>query len=102
MPQKPASFGGRQPRKPWAHREGTAHERGYSWAWQQLRLRILQAEPLCRACKANGRATAARVVDHIVPKSEGGMDDEGNLQPLCQGCSDEKTIKEARRGRGLA
>jgi len=33
-------------------------------------------------------------IDHIVPKSRGGLNDEENLQLLCKTCNDEKgTLK---------
>jgi 5-methylcytosine-specific restriction protein A len=70
--------------------------RGYGAAWQRLRLRILGAEPLCRACKQQGRVTAADCVDHILAKAHGGTDDERNLQPLCTPCHRTKTANEAR------
>lgn len=73
--------------------------------WQKLRLVILRGEPLCRLCKADGRTTAATVVDHIRPLSDGGTDAMANLQPLCKACHDRKTMREsailsvaARRG----
>jgi 5-methylcytosine-specific restriction protein A len=42
--------------------------------------------------------TVGKAVDHIVPKAEGGNDDEGNLQTICRACHAAKTADEARRG----
>ena len=61
-------------------------ERGYGAAWQRARLRFLQAHPLCVMCTAEGRVTAAQVVDHIT-KHEGDQTlfwDETNWQSLCK------------------
>jgi 5-methylcytosine-specific restriction protein A len=82
-----------------ASRRGSRHERGYGSAWVQLRARVLAREPLCRICRAAGRAVIAATVDHIVPKHLGGTDDESNLQPLCWPCHRAKTAREGRRAR---
>ena len=52
---------------------------------------------LCVSCQAEGKLTAATVVDHIIPH-RGDMKlfwDESNWQPLCKEHHDQKT------GRGL-
>jgi len=78
---------------------GTRHERGYGSAWTKLRESILQRDAgLCQACRKQGRLTPARDVDHIIPKAEGGTDDESNLQSLCRACHTEKTKAETARG----
>ncbi|MBF4406127.1 HNH endonuclease, partial [Vibrio anguillarum] len=41
--------------------------------------------------------TAARDVDHIINKANGGTDDDANLQSICSPCHKEKTAKESRR-----
>jgi 5-methylcytosine-specific restriction endonuclease McrA len=38
-------------------------------------------------------------IDHLVPKSHGGDDSEGNLKPCCRPCNRKKQIWEARRKR---
>ena len=74
-------------------------ERGYGWAWQQLRARILMRENgLCCLCSKAGKVTLAVDVDHIVNKAEGGTDDEANLQSLCRPCHKAKTAGESHRG----
>lgn len=91
---------------PDAWREGlTTAQRGYGGKWQRYRLKFLEAHPLCVMCEAQGRVTAANVVDHIIdhrgdPKL---FWDKKNWQPLCKPCHSEKTaadagIGEARRG----
>lgn len=66
---------------------GAAHYR--SAAWRQLRRRILQRDPICRAC---GRAKATDV-DHVLPRRAGGTDHESNLIGLCHPCHSRKTAR---------
>jgi 5-methylcytosine-specific restriction protein A len=69
--------------------------RGYGASWDRLRLRILARDKhLCQACLIKGRAVPGNHVDHIKPKSQGGTDDEGNLQVLCRACHDAKTLTD--------
>ena len=68
--------------------------------WRRKRARILARDgKLCQPCKAAGRLTLATQVDHIVPKAEGGTDEEDNLQAICAPCHDAKSRTEATRGR---
>lgn len=64
--------------------------------WRRLRLRVLRAEPTCRACKAIGRVTPASEVDHILPRRERPelTYEVENLQPLCKPCHSRKTRRE--------
>lgn len=78
----------------WSTTTTSRHERGYGNAWRDLRLLVLAEEPLCRACRADGRVTAATEVDHVVPKSRGGTDERSNVQPLCRRHHTEKTMTE--------
>ena len=59
--------------------------RGYGGKWQRERLAYLHQNPLCVMCQAEGRVTAASVVDHIVPHKGDPklMWDRGNWQSLC-------------------
>jgi 5-methylcytosine-specific restriction enzyme A len=66
---------------------------------QTRRNRLFAAAPLCVVCELAGRVTLATVRDHIRPLAEGGSEDEHNIQPMCQACSDLKTQTEAARGR---
>lgn len=77
---------------------GNRHERGYGYAWEQLRERImLRDHGLCQPCKDNGHVTRADQVDHKTPKAHGGTDDESNLQAICTPCHRAKTSSESRR-----
>ena len=89
-------------------RRGTAHERGYSYAWQKAREGFLRKHPLCVAHEKKGYVVAATVVDHVIPH-KGDKDlfwDRDNWQSLCKKCHDRKTVLEDGglglvRGRGL-
>lgn len=73
----------------------------YGWAWSRKRKRILRRDGyICHALiKCNGLARATEV-DHIVPKFEGGTEDDDNLQAICTTCHRAKTRAEALRARG--
>ena len=61
--------------------------------WRYLRAEVLQDEPLCRVCRAEGRVEPATDVDHVVPH-RGDLPlfwDRANLQPLCHACHSAKT-----------
>lgn len=112
MPMKPP-----QQRQPWQgsaveerrkakadldRRRGSAAARGYDAAWRRLRAAFLAANPLCRMCEAEGRTTAAGVVDHIRPIAERPdlRLEWSNLQSLCQPHHDrDKQREDRRRGR---
>lgn len=97
-------------RKRFDAQRGTAHERGYTAAWQRARAGWLRSHPLCRACEEVGRVEAAEVVDHIVPpRFKEAMDsgdeariarakelfwDRDNWQSLSKACHDRKTARE--------
>lgn len=68
--------------------------------WRKLRAAHLALEPLCRACKAMGRLTPARHVDHIRAISDGGnpFPDHDGLQSLCTACHSAKTARGAEAG----
>lgn len=90
---------------PDAWREGlTTAQRGYGGKWQRYRLKFLERNVLCVMCQAQGKVTAANVVDHIVDH-RGNQDlfwDKANHQALCTPCHSAKTAAEgvgtARRG----
>lgn len=80
---------------------GSRHERGYGTAWDKLRKVVLQRDRgLCQPCLQAGRVTVATHVDHVVPKSQGGTDDESNLRAICRPCHQAKTDQEKNQGRG--
>ena len=66
----------------------TTAQRGYDWAWQKLRERILDDAPLCEICDSRGLAVPAVHVHHMVPIAECSARrlDPTNLQPLCEAC----------------
>lgn len=87
---------------------GTAHERGYTSAWQRARAAYLRSHPLCREHEKKNEVVAATVVDHVTPhKGDKALFwDSNNWQPLCKPCHDRKTATEdstfayRHRGRG--
>lgn len=58
------------------------------------RKRRLEAEPLCRDCKANGHITPATVPDHIIPLAKGGTDEDSNIRCLCAECHEKRTREQ--------
>jgi 5-methylcytosine-specific restriction protein A len=76
-------------------RRASARQRGYDSTWERVRRLVLQEEPLCRLCKAEGLIEPATEVDHIVPMANGGARlDRANLQPLCRKHHSRKTATE--------
>lgn len=97
-------------RKRFDAERGTAHERGYTAAWQRARDGWLRLHPLCVRHEERGEVEAAKVVDHKVPpRFKEAMDsgdamrierakrlfwDTKNWQSLCKPCHDSKTARE--------
>lgn len=85
---------------------GTSAERGYGYAWQQLRRAYLRSHPMCMdpfgAHKRDHISVLATDVDHITPRRAGGTDAEENLQALCHSCHSRKTDQHdgGFRGKG--
>jgi len=65
---------------------GSARARGYTRQYEKTRAWVLQQEPLCRRCRAQGRIRLATQTHHIVPLSEGGTNEAANLEPVCDEC----------------
>jgi len=81
---------------------GSRHQRGYGWAWEQLRVRILDRDcSLCQPCLRAQRVTVATEVDHIIPKAAGGTDEPSNLQAICNTCHFAKTAAESKNPGGV-
>ncbi len=85
-----------------SHGDKSSTERGYGWAWQQLRARILSRDGgLCKI-KRPGCTFVAHEVDHKIGKeaaraqgwTEDQIDDESNLQSTCVTCHKAKTQEE--------
>src|SRR3954453_15350248 len=66
----------------------TRQERGYDWAWYNLRKRHLAQQPNCTRCGARGVD-----VDHIVTiaKAPGRRLDPTNLRTYCHSCHSKVT-----------
>jgi len=84
---------------------GTRHERGYGSGWDATRKRVLVRDcGLCQGCLQKGVVTPvgdkpySAWCDHIIPKAEGGTDEDANLQTLCRPCHKAKTDAEKARG----
>lgn len=82
-------------RTAWDHGGKTRHQRGYGRQHVKLRAELLAREPLCRHCRAKGKAVVATIADHVVSLAKGGaVHDIDNLQPLCLDCHNDKTLRE--------
>lgn len=77
----------------------TQMERGR--AWMTKRQRVAERYGY-RCAKCNAVWVSSRDhIDHIVPREQGGSNDEANLQPLCsEPCHAEKTAAEAKARAG--
>lgn len=66
--------------------------------WRKLRLRQLQAQPLCAFCLERGTYTQASVADHKIAHrgNETLFWDEENLQSLCKPCHDSEKQRDER------
>ena len=60
--------------------------------WEKTRRRILERDGgRCYLCGRGG----CRKVDHIVPVSQGGGEEDSNLGTICDPCERRKTAREA-------
>lgn len=60
--------------------------KGSGTGWRKIRQRIINRDRgLCQQCGNEGDS-----VDHILPRIQGGTDDEENLQLLCRTCNSSK------------
>lgn len=69
-----------------------------SKAWLTMRMGQLSKDPLCAACRCDGRVTAASHVDHVFPWREIGEHAfrAAILQSLCPACHSVKTGLEQK------
>lgn len=77
-------------------------QRGYGTKdWDAIRTRVLDRARWGCAFVGRGNVTRCGVtathVDHIIPKAQGGTDDDANLQALCAHHHAIKTGKERKR-----
>lgn len=69
--------------------------------WRRRRAFVLKRDGYvcrCEECTRLGRLLPADEVDHIVPLSQGGTDDDDNLQAINRECHKAKTAREAAAG----
>lgn len=76
-----------QPRYPNQKHRHTADERRLL---RKAKERLMKANPFCAICGS----PEGLALDHIVPVTAGGGNDNGNLQLLCAVCHRKKTIQE--------
>lgn len=68
-----------------------------STLWKQLRARVRRRDHgICALCGAIN----AWLVDHRIPRSEGGPDEEWNLRLLCTTCDNQRHPEKGRVWRG--
>jgi len=80
------------------NKKKNSSERGYGARWVKQRDAALRRDRgLCVLCLAEGRATPATEVDHIIPKAHGGNDALTNLQSICTPHHRHKTARERLR-----
>jgi 5-methylcytosine-specific restriction protein A len=84
----------------------TEMERGRAWMAKRQRVALAHGYR-CAACGlvlmpgklADGRSRWQ--CDHVIPREQGGSNDESNLQPLCTTpCHEEKSAREAQARSG--
>ena len=78
---------------------GNRHQRGYGYAWERTRKRILERDSyLCQPCLRAARTSVATQVDHVVQRAGGGNEEDSNLQSICLDCHKVKTARESQGG----
>ncbi len=91
------------PRQDWA-KKADAPKRMTGRKLQAARKRLFEANPLCVECDKRGIVRLATQRDHVVALTNGGADDDSNVQGLCDECHEEKSLGERllaqRRARG--
>lgn len=61
---------------------------------QIMAARLRERNPVCVRCAAKGVVRLWTQMDHVVPLSKGGADDDTNVQGLCDECHYEKTAED--------
>ena len=71
--------------------------------YRALRQRILNDEPLCRRCNAQGYTVTATELHHVIPISVAPekLMDEDNLEPLCRECHSQTKNHSRKAGATL-
>ena len=80
----------------WQHR---ASESGYVSGSTRYNV-LKRAKYRCELCGAHETQVALHV-DHIIPRSKGGLDDLSNFQALCQTCNTNKRAEDDTDFRGI-
>lgn len=70
-----------------------SYQRGYGGAaWTKTRMHVLHRDRVCAFCGeevwADGKPLKGATVHHIIPKADGGSDDESNLTACHKRCHD--------------
>jgi len=85
----------KQQQKEYNRTKRTGHEFYKTKEWKKLRAWYVKANPLCVFCKAEGRATPVKIVDHIMPIKQGGAPlSVENLQSTCVAHHNKKTAED--------
>lgn len=87
----------KHPREPWIKTTPVIRITGRRL--QAMRSALFSRQPLCVTCLAAGLAIPATQRDHVIPLAEGGVDDDTNVQGLCDECHEVKSQAEAKRGK---
>lgn len=67
----------------------------------EQRVRRLANEPICRDCLEYGVDRPSEEIDHIIPLSKGGSDDDTNIRCLCRSCHAARTRMEFSAAREI-
>lgn len=70
------------------------HSRIRGHQLKKIRDLKMMEQPLCVACLSKGHTKLGEELDHIVPISKGGTNDDANLQMLCKECHYLKTLTD--------
>ncbi|MBC7076595.1 MAG: HNH endonuclease [Syntrophomonadaceae bacterium] len=70
----------------------------YGKTWKRIRDRYIAKHSLCEECRKSGKLTPAEEVHHIIPLSQGGTNEDGDLMSLCARCHSAITAKKADAG----
>lgn len=76
-----------------------AIKKRYGRAWQKIRNKYINTNPICEECFKKNVFTKADEVHHILPLSKGGNHNEDNLMSLCKPCHSRISAKDGDRWR---
>lgn len=71
----------KQDHRNYNQQRGTTEQQGYGKTWRKVRQQVLNHEPLCRRCVADGVIKQADLVHHV--DRNPWNNDISNLEPLC-------------------